>query len=121
MTEHTQNRNGKMLLANWFEISEKEYLVYWFKGYEIEADEEGVIWWLNGKRHRTDGPAYIGTDGIQEWYIHGKLHRTDGAAVIRSDCSQEWWLNDRELTESDWHTACSDLLQNPDITHAVSE
>ena len=110
-----------MLLSNWFEISELEYVQYRLAGYQILADINRVVWRLNHKLHRTDGPAYIGTDGIQEWYIHGKLHRTDGAAVIRSDCSQEWWLNDRELTESDWHTACSDLLQNPDITHAVSE
>ncbi len=113
-----------MLLANWFEISEKEYLVYWFKGYEIEADEEGVIWWLNGKRHRTDGPAVIRADGTQAWFLNGKYHRTDGPAIVRQNgvlswCLnnklhrtdgpavigigyQAWCLNDREYTEQEW-------------------
>jgi len=133
-----------MLLANWFEISELEYAKYRLAGYQIAADSERVIWCLDGKRHRTDGPAYIETDGDQKWYLNGKLHREDGPAIIYADGYQEWWLNDNphrtdgpaviyadgyqewwlngcQYTESEWHTACGHLLQNPDITHAVSE
>ena len=29
-------------------------------------------WYLNGKRHRKDGPAYEGADGTKEWYLNGK-------------------------------------------------
>jgi hypothetical protein len=45
-------------------------------------------WYLNGKLHRTDGPA-------REWYLNGQLHRTDGPAIERSAglVSREWWLN----------------------------
>lgn len=46
---------------------------------------------LNGKFHRTDGPARIfrePADGrvIEEWYQHGKHHRDDGgpAWMIKS-------------------------------------
>jgi len=110
-----------MLLANWFEISELEYAQYRLQGYTIAADKYRVVWWLNGKLHRESGPARIWASGTQVWYLNGKLHRTDGPAYIRADGTQEWYLNGSQYTESEWHTACGHLLQNPDITHAVSE
>ena len=42
----------------------------------------GQAWFVNGIRHRVDGPAYI-TLGEQVWYNTGKLHRTDGPAVTK--------------------------------------
>jgi hypothetical protein len=29
-------------------------------------------WYINGKYHREDGPAYIGCYGTKYWYINGK-------------------------------------------------
>ena len=29
-------------------------------------------WYLNGKRHREDGPAYEGANGSKWWYLNGK-------------------------------------------------
>ena len=132
-----------MKLGNWFEISELEYAQYRLAGYQIDVDVPRVAWKLNGKLHREGGPAVIWASGDQQWYLNGKRHRTDGAAriwngtqewylnhklhreggpaVIRANGTQEWYLNGRQLTESEWHTACGHLLQNPDITHAVSE
>jgi hypothetical protein len=120
-----------MKLNSWFEISELEYAQYRLQGYQIEADSERVCWYLNNWLHRTDGPAYIGVNGYQGWYLNGKLHRTDGAAVIwdgtqewylngnlhREDGpasigangTQEWYLNGKELTESEWQNAVSQL------------
>jgi hypothetical protein len=62
------------------------------------------IWNVNGKRHRTDGPAVIRADGTQAWYINGTLHRTDGPAIIRENGDQEWFINDRNITRevNDW-------------------
>ena len=37
-------------------------------------------WYLNGKRHREDGPAYESANGDKFWYLNGKLHREDGPA-----------------------------------------
>ena len=65
-------------------------------------------WWQNGKRHRTDGPAYvcqprISWDGNahsnihKEWWMNGKLTRIDGPAVIYEDGRQEWWINHQRL------------------------
>jgi len=59
---------------------------------EIWADRS-QFWYLNGKLHRTDGPASIWADGTQNWWLNGELHRTDGPAVIRSDGAQRWYLN----------------------------
>ena len=49
-------------------------------------------WYLNGKRHREDGPAIIYPNGYKEWWLNDNLHREDGPAVIDSDGTQEWWL-----------------------------
>lgn len=51
--------------------------------YSVTKDEEGTIeWYVNGKLHREDGPAYETACGIQEWYQNGKLHRDTGPAVF---------------------------------------
>jgi len=122
-----------MNLTSWFEIAEKDYIWYKLQGYDIDADEYRVYWYLNDKRHRTDGPAVILADGTQEWYLNNKLHRTDGPARIwasgtkewylngnlhREDGpariwangTQEWWLNGKEYTEQEWKNAVSQLV-----------
>ena len=68
---------------------------------KIEVDEYGTKWWyLNGQRHRVDGPAIEYSNGIKWWYLNGKIHRTDGPAVEYKDGSQWWYLND-ELHRTD--------------------
>ena len=62
--------------------------------YEFIVEDGGTKQWLlNGKRHRTDGPAFVGADGHKQWLLNGKLHRTDGPAVEWADGNKEWWLN----------------------------
>ena len=39
------------------------------------------VWYLDGKRHREDGPAVEYTNGDKEWWMNGKLHRTDGPTI----------------------------------------
>jgi hypothetical protein len=82
-------------INSWFEIDEKEYMWYILKGYTItsEFDNKCVVWKMDGKTHRADGPAVIYADGSQEWYLNDKKHRTDGPARIWSDGYQEWWLD----------------------------
>ena len=61
-----------------------------------EIDCNGnVIYKLNGKYHRADGPAVIWSCGTQFWYLNGKYHRADGPAIISATGSQEWWVNDK--------------------------
>ena len=50
-------------------------------------------WWLNGERHRENGPAKVWSSGDQAWYRNGKFHRDGGPAIIWSNGYQEWYKN----------------------------
>jgi hypothetical protein len=54
-------------------------------------------WWLNGKRHREDGPAWENLDGSKLWYLNGRLHREDGPACEYPNGTKEWWLNGNNI------------------------
>ncbi len=72
---------------------------------ELPTDFTGIaehpngskLWCLNGKLHRTDGPAIEGADGSKEWCLNGQLHRTDGPAVEYADGSKSWYLNGKHV------------------------
>lgn len=32
------------------------------------------FWYLNGKRHREDGPAIIYSNGEKRWYLNGERY-----------------------------------------------
>lgn len=50
-----------------------------------------TVYVLDGKMHRSDGPACIGAD-IEIWIQNGKYHRTDGPALIIG-VYKYWYLN----------------------------
>jgi hypothetical protein len=52
-------------------------------------------WYLDGKLHRIDGPAYEDVDGSKFWYVDDKLHRVDGPAIECADGTKLWYLNDK--------------------------
>ena len=64
---------------------------------EIEHKNDGwgkrKEWWINGKRHREDGPAREWSDGGTEWYLNGKRHREDGPAIEYANGYKSWYLN----------------------------
>ena len=60
-------------------------------------------WYLNGKRHRKDGPAVEWANGDKAWYLNGKCHREDGPAIEYADGSKAWYLNDKRYTELDFY------------------
>jgi hypothetical protein len=66
-------------------------------------------WWLNGKRHREDGPAVEHADGYKSWWLKGKRHREDGPAVEYAD-------GDKYMTE-EGHKAA----MNPTVEMTVEE
>ena len=39
--------------------------------------------------------------GSKVWFLNGKLHRTDGPAVEWADGSKTWWLHGEPLTEAE--------------------
>lgn len=80
MTQNTQKMNGKLQLNSWFEIDESQYMWYILQGYTINTDELCVVWEVDGKYHRLDGPAVIYQTNIQYWehgkFIESKSHFT---------------------------------------------
>ena len=66
-------------------------------GGEMCVDGDRQVWYLNGKMHRTDGPAIINGD-YQAWWLNGQRHRVDGPAIINGD-RQVWYLNGERMTE----------------------
>lgn len=62
-------------------------------GPAVEAADGLKEWWLNGKLHREDGPAVEKANGMKKWYIDNKLHREDGPAIEAADGLKNWWLN----------------------------
>ena len=59
-------------------------------------------WYLNGKRHRVDGPAIEYADGDRSWYLYGERHREDGPAVVYPDGTKHWYLDGKEYTEEEF-------------------
>ena len=80
-----------------------------YKTYEVRVCETGTKeWYLNGKRHREDGPAIEWADGYKEWYLNGKLHREDGPAVEYADGHKRWYLNGSRHREDGPAVECAD-------------
>ena len=81
--------------------------IYWFingkkhreDGPAVEYSHGDREWYLNGVRHREDGPAVECTNGNKEWYLNGKLNREDGPAIEYHNGSKDWYLNGEDLTE----------------------
>jgi len=72
-------------------------------GVECEIDDYGSkSWYLNGKLHRTDGPAVEHANGHKWWCLNDKLHRTDGPAIEWADGSKFWYINGIQYSEEDF-------------------
>ena len=72
-------------------------------GAKCIIDNNDSKWWLlNGKFHRTDGPAAEHADGTKFWYINDKLHRTDGPAVEHADGDKRWYIHGIHYSEEEF-------------------
>ena len=38
----------------------------------IERTHGDKEWWVNGKRHRLNGPAVEYANGVEEWWVNGE-------------------------------------------------
>jgi hypothetical protein len=68
----------------------------------IEYKNGDKAWFLNGSRHRADGPAVIRSNGITAWWQFGIRHRIDGPAIEYKDGRKSWYLNDTYYGFDDW-------------------
>ena len=62
-------------------------------GPAIERADGSKFWYVDNKLHHTDGPAIYYYDGTKAWYVNGKCHRTNGPAIELSNGNKEWWIN----------------------------
>jgi len=46
-------------------------------------------WWLNGNRHRSDGPAIEYANGTKVWYLNGEQVAMED--VLPDPKDQFWW------------------------------
>ena len=75
--------------------------------YEVSKDFTGIVeytsgdkrWYLNGKRHREDGPAVEFGNGDKSWYLNGRAHRIDGPAIEWINGYKEYWINGKNVTK----------------------
>ena len=72
-------------------------------GPAVEFADGTKFWYLNGKCHREDGPAVEWADGSKYWYLNGELHREDGPAVEWASGTKHWFLNGEQLTEAEFN------------------
>ena len=85
--------------------------------YTVKVSDNGTKeWYLDGKRHRVDGPAIEYADGTKSWLLDDKLHRVDGPAIEDADGSKYWYLNDKQLTQAQWLEAVK-----PKVTSCVGK
>jgi predicted hydrolase (HD superfamily) len=76
----------------------------------IEREDGTREWWIDGKLHRTDGPARIWKNGTEEWWFEGMLHRLDGPAVINAGCKNGWWAWDVVYSYEEWLEVIPDAI-----------
>ena len=70
--------------------------------YKVKVDSDGFkSWWLNGKKHREDGPAVECASGSKAWWLNGERHREDGPAIESAIGFKSWWLNGKRVTEEE--------------------
>lgn len=70
--------------------------------YTVRVYKDGdKYWYLNGKRHREDGPSIERANGNKYWYLDDKLHREDGPAIEYADGTKKWYLDGKEVTEQE--------------------
>jgi hypothetical protein len=50
-----------------------------------------------------------GGDGTKEWFINGKRHCEDGPAFEWGDGSKTWWLNGQMYSEQVWKQKVTEL------------
>ena len=69
---------------------------------------------MNGKFHRTDGPAIEYINGTKIWYTNDKLHRTDGPAIEYANGDKEWYADDKKITTRNYQSFVNDY---PDLVN----
>jgi len=71
-------------------------------GPAVERADGDKSWYVDGKRHRTDGPAIEWANGGKSWYVNNKRHRIDGPAIEYANGDKSWYVDGKKLTKEEW-------------------
>jgi len=101
--------------------------IYYYENGKISYEE----YFLNGERHRTDGPAYIsyhknGQISYEAYFLNGKRHRTDGPAYIGYHengqvYSEAYWINDDIATKEQIEEIKFNKAFDKEVNEVLSE
>ena len=72
-------------------------------GPAIEYANGDKYWYINGQRHRDNGPAVEYANGDKSWWINGKYHRENGPAIEFANGDKEWWVNGKNYSEQSFN------------------
>jgi hypothetical protein len=75
-------------------------------------DDPTMIWYVDGKIHRENGPA-IDSPKYTFWYLHDKLHREDGPAIEYKihPFQKVWFLYNKKVTEAEFNEITDPVLR----------
>lgn len=82
-----------------------------------------VVYYVDGLKHREDGPAVEYPKGGKEWWIHGRRHRINGPAIHQTNGEKYWYINDKSYKEQDYWIEVAkqgyDITSNPEAITAL--
>lgn len=83
--------------------SNSKYNYYGFSGI-IEYPNGNTTWYLDGRKHREDGPAIQHKFYPCRWYYKGKLHRIGGPAIEEgTHTNAEYYIHGERFTKENYY------------------
>lgn len=101
-------KNQKFIYNTFFKSILVENSTVYVRVVTLNGDKYTGIWkgsgasehYVDGLRHRVDGPAVEHTNGTKEWYFEGLHHRDDGPAIVFSDGTTHFWVHGQKIDET---------------------
>jgi hypothetical protein len=84
------------------EFEEASFIPDNFTGKCKTLDDQAIHYYVNGKFHRTDGPALEYPNGTKYWCKEGKQHRLDGPAVEYTSGEKSWYVEGKRYTKKEF-------------------
>ena len=85
------------------EFNSKEDVPPNFTGKCYVKNNLTTCYYLDGKLHRTDGPAKEYCSGEKNWRKDGKLHRLDVPALEFASGDKYWYVEGKYLSEKEFN------------------
>ena len=82
---------------------DKDYNLHNENGPAVINPNGDCEWWLNGKKHRIDGPAIShDSDNYFEWWVDGKRHNENGPAICFANGNYSWFIDNINYSQSEF-------------------